>query len=583
MLGLIKDREFRQGMKRSRKEVKGMKGDMQAAGKAAGGFGRMLKKGMALAAPLVGVMAFRKALNEGVQDIKALTKYGTFLDPSVNAFEKYTGAVTALERKIGVADEILADAMIRAKQAGIAEADVMDFVTKSATRAEATFQDVGNQVDATTWIMNNYGKTLEDVDEIQGALWVASRMGASEVGALGKAVGIAGSAVKELGLDYKETLAMVGVLGTRGFKGMRGLMSMTSFLSKVAKPTPEAQEEAARLGFSWDVEDIKKMGFQYWLMTVTEGLERAEKSGENIAKIMAKLGAESTSLGGFSALVRGGQDFRDTLDEINIGVDEMAQRVVKRHGDIDFQLKRLDATQGQMWESFGVGMSKGMLSEQGLTGNLDDVEKVLGDLEKSGKEFGKVMQKAIAIMTNENGLPAVIRLMGKAVDLSEKLGGSFAGAFFGGLSPEQLRAYAKGRMGADVPILRGKQAREKFLWGKEGPARKEWRRGAYRDLAASAEQKFSGLSLKEALAGQSFPGESLQFDFNVIIDHTIKDGDKNREHTAGAAAGASGAGNAQVNTRYRFSVMRRGQGVETVRPMARNVVFGHLRSPAGGQ
>jgi hypothetical protein len=66
----------------------------------------------------------------------------------------------------------------------------------------------------------------------------------------------------------------------------------------------------------------------------------------------------------------------------------------------------------------------------------------------------------------------------------------------------------------------------------------------------------------------------LAVDINHVVSDETKNGQGKRNK---ASAKVSGAGRADINSAYRFSVVSHGQGVHEVLPMASNVVLGYIR------
>ena len=607
--------------------------------KKVGGLGGMLKKGLALAAPIASVMALKKALNEGIQDMEALARVGTLLKPGTDAFRLYTREVTNLERETGIADEVLAGAMYSALQLGVGQNNVMGLLTQSARTAESTFQDVDAVIQGTGKLINSYKLNWKDTNRIQNQLYVGVRNGAGDFQSLGMAIGEMASTAKVMGMEYEELIAITATLGQSGIRGTKALMGVGTALVAVANATPRAKEEAKKLGIEWSGAALQSKGFTRWLQELRDALDKSAKAGGNTAESMANLGLSSRTMGLFSNLLEHGEVYNGLLAEIRSGHDEIAERWNQRQQEMGHQMKRLSAATGQLWESFGIGIADGMLSMGGLNRSLDDTELLLGRLTEAGKGFGVALADLVNWAASPHGLPLLAGLLQGALVPFEALA-RFVGMFGGpgggepggggkGIGAEEVGTAMAGTwMASKLGVFKGLKSLGKGVPGMLGTTAGAVAVGAGAGIGVSLYPRELGSGtlsdlqrgglLANKLRGQGIEGGGLG-DLGVLgsflgsrfleqsglgrvgerlgsgataqaledlvrsgikvmlnLDHQVTDKTgKNNEHKGKAQA--SGAGRAEINVGYRFHVYQPGQGIHAVRPLPANVTFAHIR------
>lgn len=110
--------------------------------------------------------------------------------------------------------------------------------------------DLGQTADVVTNIMTAYRMKPEQMQDIADHLTVGFTMSNTTLMEMAEAYKYFGSIAQAMGVDFKETVAMLGVLGDAGLKGSHAGTTMRQILNNMIKPTKKQAETWAELGIS---------------------------------------------------------------------------------------------------------------------------------------------------------------------------------------------------------------------------------------------------------------------------------------------------------------------------------------------
>ncbi len=192
---------------------------------------------------------------------------GTFadFDDTMRQVGAVSGAVgqqfeqmTALAKEMGATTRYTAsDAAAGMKylsMAGLDANESMAALPRTLQLAAAAGMDLGRAADIVTNIMTGYGKTAEELGQVNDTLVATFTSSNTSLDELGTAFSYVGPIAKELGLEFNETAASLGLLANAGYKGEKGGAALRNILATLIAPTTNMGKLFDKLGV--DTEEL---------------------------------------------------------------------------------------------------------------------------------------------------------------------------------------------------------------------------------------------------------------------------------------------------------------------------------------
>lgn len=245
-------------------------------GKALTGIGKKATIGMSI--PLVA--GFKKAVSTGVEFDGQMQRVKAISGATGNQFDSLRkqaidlGAQTIFTaRDVGTAQEMFASQGYSVQDMLKAMPGVMDLAAVSgkdmglaAEAAGAAIRQFGLDTKDTAHIADVYAKTAADTN--------------AETRDLATAMSYAGPVAGNLGVSVEQTAAAIGIMSNAGIKGSKAGMTLRTALTRLASPTEQARDLMKKLGFSaFDSQgQMKPMGqIVRELQTSFSGLSQEQK------------------------------------------------------------------------------------------------------------------------------------------------------------------------------------------------------------------------------------------------------------------------------------------------------------------
>lgn len=245
-------------------------------GKALTGIGKKATIGMSI--PLIA--GFKKAVSTGVEFDGQMQRVKAISGATGNQFDSLRkqaidlGAQTIFTaRDVGTAQEMFASQGYSVQDMLKAMPGVMDLAAVSgkdmglaAEAAGAAIRQFGLDTKDTAHIADVYAKTAADTN--------------AETRDLATAMSYAGPVAGNLGVSVEQTAAAIGIMSNAGIKGSKAGMTLRTALTRLASPTEQARDLMKKLGFSaFDSQgQMKPMGqIVRELQTSFSGLSQEQK------------------------------------------------------------------------------------------------------------------------------------------------------------------------------------------------------------------------------------------------------------------------------------------------------------------
>lgn len=296
---------------------------------------------------------------------------------------------------------------------GLAASTIYGGAFKTAmTLAAAGEMTVADAATYTVNAMKTFGIAGKNSVQVADALATAANQTTADVSDFGMALTQGGAAAKAAGLNFRETMTVLGALAEIGVKSSDAGTSMKAAFLQLLNPTKQQAEAAKAAGLNFltqngemkDAVDISRM-----LRAETEGMTRAQRTA--LFSTLAGTDGLRTLLAlydaGPSKLNKMGQAYAREGTAADVARDK--QRGM--HGD----LKRLSAE----WESVQITFAEGIAP--GLADGMSDLGDALknmrdsGDLKQLGEDLGSILG-AVA-----DGAPIAADAIGGLADSLQQL------------------------------------------------------------------------------------------------------------------------------------------------------------------
>ena len=374
--------------------------------------GGKLMKGLTLPIAGAGVAALKTALDFEDAMYTVATMPGVlsdFSDPEAARKEiaAYGKEVLAASNETGIAAKELAAAQQQAISSGVAVAESVDYVAKSAKAAKAGLTDAETVVDGATSILNAWKDSAGGLDHVLDVMQTAQNEGKTTVGELAAQIGDLTGLAPQLGLSLEDTMAAVAALTKNGVATNKAVTGLKAVLSNVIKPSTEAAKEAKRLGLAFDASALQAKGLSGFLADV---MEKSKGDTEVLAKLFGSVeGLNQVMLLGGAAAA----DYGSILLKMSDCAGTMEQAFSVRTSS---KLERFNNSLNRL-------SNAGMNLAENLSPVVDTVTDLLGD---AAELLGGLDDGTQRIMTGAAAVVAALGPVTKGVGGLLTMGGKLA-------------------------------------------------------------------------------------------------------------------------------------------------------------
>ena len=212
-------------------------------------------KGMGIMYGLSGMGAmFGQAVSDYVDYNNIITTTKSILgthDKRPNFSGRFAGMEKQI-RQIGMRTKYtapeVADASRYLAMAGLDIEAINKAMTPITNIALISDSDLAETADVVTNIMTSYKMKPEQLNEIADHLTMGFTMSNTTLMEMAEAYKYFGSIASNVGVDFKETVAMLGILGDAGLKGSHAGTTMRQIMNNMMKPTKKQMELWSELG-----------------------------------------------------------------------------------------------------------------------------------------------------------------------------------------------------------------------------------------------------------------------------------------------------------------------------------------------
>ena len=363
--------------------------------------------GTALA--IAGVL--KNSLDVGKSASAAKEKLSTLTNEQDKLYKSLQGLSSELKYQVNATE--LAEAAYDVLSAGISKTDdVAKVLSASVKAAKGGFSELGIVSDATTTVINAYGKSANDAGLITDQFIQTQNDGKIVVAQYAQQIGGVASIAASAGVSLEELNAVLSVSTAAGVRVESAFTGTRQVISSILKPSSDAAKTAKELGIEFDAATLKSKGFAAILDDVRK---KAGGNGEALSKLFGSveaLAAIQPVLGDF-------EKFNKFLDNQKNAAGAAATAFDKVTGGIkgtETALKNMaNALQDQVFELFAP-----MLLEISKAASSNASEFV------KNKEAINGVIAAIAALLAAGSIRAAIAAIQSLLAASQAAGGGLA-------------------------------------------------------------------------------------------------------------------------------------------------------------
>lgn len=223
----------------------------------------------------------------------SMAKVSTIADTTIKPIQKIGDEILTLSNKTGVASTEIAESVYQAISAGVNTADAVKVVEIATKSAVAGFTDTLTAVDGLTTVINSYGLSMDQADELANKFLVTQNLGKTTFGELASSIGKVSPVASTLNVTTDELLSSLASLTANGINTSEAVTSLKAAFSNIIKPSGDAEEIAKKLGLQFNSTAIKTKGWAGFL----EDLKNKTKGNiDTMSKLFGSTEAVNTIL-----------------------------------------------------------------------------------------------------------------------------------------------------------------------------------------------------------------------------------------------------------------------------------------------
>lgn len=256
------------------KGLQALGGKISALGGKVKGFGNKVTKAMLpLAGVLTGGYKMFMDLDKGIRQVTTLA------DKEILPVEQIRKDTRRISDMSGIAQTEIAGAMYDALSSGVDSSKVVGFTESAVKLTKAGFTDMGTVIDATTTVLNAYGKEADSVSKIHDIFVKTQDLGKITVDQLGQSIGRVIPIAASSGVKLNQLGTAYSILTARGIDAAQSTTAINSLLAELSSKGTKS-DKALR----------KKTGKSFVQLT---------KDGKNLGEVL-KILEDSAKASGLS-------------------------------------------------------------------------------------------------------------------------------------------------------------------------------------------------------------------------------------------------------------------------------------------
>lgn len=184
----------------------------------------------------------------------------TLMDKATVKSRNWKKEVLDLSKKVPQSTDVLSKGLYDIVSAGIDAGKAMGVLEVSSKAATAGLSTTAVAADAITSILNAYGLEAEQAGDVSDILFTTIRYGKTTFDELGPAVGRVAATASAANVSFEEVGAALATMTISGLKTDEAVVSLNQTILSFLKPTDQAIDAAAEIGFELDATTLATKG-----------------------------------------------------------------------------------------------------------------------------------------------------------------------------------------------------------------------------------------------------------------------------------------------------------------------------------
>jgi len=373
-----------------------------------------MQKAALMAGSALAVMGLKSAISTFASFDEQLTNSLSIMgDVNEEMRKEFSDTARTIAKEYGIAGESVAKGYYYLASAGLSAEESLKAINEVAQLSVAAHMDLAEATDLVVGAMKGFGKTVDDLVDINDVLMTTVTKTNTNFAQLGEAMKYLSPVAHAVGWSIEEMSAAVGLLANHNIKGAQAGVYLRQSIARLLDPTNEMKEILTKLGLTYDDVNPKTHSF-------TEILDVLSKSGAEADDIMRLFGVRAG--GAILALIQDGvpalQKFTQELNNAGGTTEEVAEKQMK---SFSAQMRVLKETLRDVARTIG-----------------EEVAPIIGELATKIKGLLENEESQEKLKTFTEGLKAslqlIVNVISKLIDLLKliptpvlKIVGAFSG------------------------------------------------------------------------------------------------------------------------------------------------------------
>lgn len=220
---------------------------------------------------LGGFMLVRKGFKETIGAAASfetqMSEVSTLIDGTDTNIRKLGDSLLRIGEIYGQEPKALSKGLYDAVSAGVANAsNSIEFMGDASKLAVAGVTDVATSVDLLTTVLNSYGRTAEDAEDVSDTLFRTVKLGKTTIPELAFSMGQVATGAAQSNVSLEEVGAALAAITASGVQTDKAMISLNTVFTAVARATDETRAVAADLGFDFSITALKAKGLKNFMV-----------------------------------------------------------------------------------------------------------------------------------------------------------------------------------------------------------------------------------------------------------------------------------------------------------------------------
>jgi len=333
--------------------------------------------GAAVAIPL------KMAIGSAVNFKSAMGEVSTLVDTSKVDMDALGTTVRKVGKDFGTGGTAMAGATYQAISAGVAAADIGDFMKVAGKAAIGGSTDVTTAVDGITSVVNAYGKDVVSATQASDFMFTAVRLGKTNFSELSKSLYNVIPGASALNVGFGEVTASISTLTALGTPTSVATTQMRSVFDELSKSSSKVYKTFERLTGKSFKEFVASGG------NLQQALQIIKREADTTNKGMKDFfGSTEAGSAALTLTGKGASKFSSDLKEMNSATGASEEAFAKMSKTAKFQFSQLKAKLGDIGITIGSALLPAVLD---LADKFSNVASKVGSFIEKNQKLAKVI------------------------------------------------------------------------------------------------------------------------------------------------------------------------------------------------